>query len=93
MHTLMVITSGFTLLGIFLLAGRAAVGASKFAVATSAKYFIPIWLVVALLNMWFGVVRAGYPVLDEAPVFVIVFCVPAAVAYYLWRKYSPRDGR
>ena len=36
--------------------------------------------------MWIGVSRAGYSVADEAPVFLVVFGVPAAVAALLaWR--------
>jgi hypothetical protein len=30
--------------------------------------------------MWIGVARAGYTVAEEAPIFALVFAVPAAVA-------------
>jgi hypothetical protein len=36
--------------------------------------------------MWVGVSRAGYSVGDELPVFVVVFVVPAAIAFWLWRR-------
>jgi hypothetical protein len=29
---------------------------------------------------------AGYSVIDEMPVFLFVFAVPAFVAFVLWRK-------
>jgi transporter family protein len=38
------------------------------------------WLVAAGANLWVGVARAGYSVADEAPVFLLVFAVPAGVA-------------
>src|SRR5207244_683576 len=56
------------------------------ALATAAKVFIPIWLVAAGINMWVGVSKAGYSVAEEAPVFLVVFAVPAVVALVvLWR--------
>lgn len=49
-------------------------------VATAARVFIPLWLVAAGINMWMGVAKAGYSVKEEAPIFVVVFAVPGAVA-------------
>jgi hypothetical protein len=37
-------------------------------------------LVAAGVNLWIGVSRAGYSIADEAPVFLLVFGIPAAVA-------------
>lgn len=76
MHTVKVITCGLVLLVLCLVFGRAA----------GAKLFLPLWLVAAIVNLWIGVSRAGYTVADEAPVFLIVFGVPAAVALAaLWQ--------
>jgi hypothetical protein len=75
-HTVKVITCGLVLLVLCLVFGRAA----------GAKLFLPLWLVAAIVNLWIGVSRAGYTVADEAPVFLIVFGVPAAVALAaLWQ--------
>ena len=41
-------------------------------------------LKVAAINMWLGVSTAGYSVADEAPVFLVVFAVPAAIAGVVW---------
>jgi hypothetical protein len=84
MHTLKVIAGGFILLAVFLLIGR-LVGAETPAegVAGGAKLFIPLWLLLAGINLWIGVTRAGYTVAEEAPIFLIVFGVPAAVALLL----------
>jgi hypothetical protein len=47
-----------------------------------------LWLVGAAVNMAIGVKRAGYTVADEAPVFLVVFAVPALVALFLrWRLH------
>jgi hypothetical protein len=34
--------------------------------------------------MYVGVKRAGYSVADEAPIFLLVFAIPAAVALFVW---------
>jgi hypothetical protein len=60
--------------------GNAAPGRTK-----AASAFIPVWLVLALVNVTIGVVYAGYTVLQEAPVFAVTFAVPAAAAWYVQR--------
>jgi uncharacterized membrane protein (DUF485 family) len=42
-------------------------------VATTVKYFLVLWLVATLVNMWIGVNKAGYSVKDEAPIALLVF--------------------
>ena len=88
MHTIMVILGGFLLLGICLIAGRWLGGAGAETMVTAAKVFIPIWLGGALLNLWMGVARAGYSVAEEFPIFLLVFAIPAAVALFIWWKFS-----
>ena len=76
MHTVKVVTCGLVLLALCLVFGRAA----------GAKLFLPLWLVAAAVNLWIGVAGAGYSVADEAPVFLLVFGIPAAVALVaLWQ--------
>jgi hypothetical protein len=80
-HTLKVIASGLLLLGLSVLAARFAPAAAPTAgMAAAARWFVPIWLIGAAINMWVGVVKAGYSVAEEAPIFLVVFAVPAAVA-------------
>ncbi len=69
MHTVLVIAVGLALLAACLLVGRLAGGAE--AVRTAALIFLPIK-------------KAGYSVEEEAPVFLMVFAVPALVALFLW---------
>lgn len=88
MHTVVVIAGGLLLLGLDVLIGRLIGGASPAVTATSALYFIPIWLVAAAVNFWVGVSRAGYSVAEEFPIFLMVFAIPAAVAAVLWWRFS-----
>lgn len=79
MHMAMVIGGGLLQLGVFVLFGWLW-GASNAGMATAAKFFVPFWLAVALVNMWVGVTHAGYTLRQEAPILLLVFAVPAAVA-------------
>lgn len=86
MHMAMVIGGGAVLLGVFLLFGKLW-GGDAAALAGAAKAFIPVWLVVSLVNMWVGVTHAGYSVREELPILAIVFLVPAALAALaIWRS-------
>jgi hypothetical protein len=87
MHTIVVIAIGFILLALCALTGRVLGDASG--IATAALIFLPLWLVGAGINMYMGVQRAGYSVADEAPIFLLVFAVPAATAVILWWTLSP----
>ena len=88
-HTVKVIAAGFALLAICLVAGRLMGGAGQSPLlARSALVFVALWFVGAAINMWVGVSRAGYSVKEEAPIFLVVFLVPAAVALLVWWKYS-----
>jgi hypothetical protein len=79
-----VIAGGLVLLGLFLLAGRLlSPGTPAAGMATAARWFVPVWLIGAGINMYVGVARAGYSVAEEAPIFLLVFAVPAAVALLL----------
>lgn len=51
MHMLFVITGGLLLCGVFALFGKLW-GGDMASVVTGLKLFIPVWLVVALINMW-----------------------------------------
>lgn len=79
MHMAMVMGAGVVLLGLFVLFGWLW-GASTAGMALAAKVFVPAWLLVAAANMWVGVTHAGYTVRQEAPILLLVFAVPAAVA-------------
>ena len=91
MHTLKVIAAGLVLLSIFLLAGRYA-GGSPARVAKAALLFVPVWLLASTVNLWIGVSTAGYTVMQELPILLVVFGVPALVATAFWWKSSRSSG-
>lgn len=85
MHVLMVMGGGLILLGVFILFGWLW-GASAAGMALAARVFVPVWLLVAGVNMWVGVSHAGYSVREEFPILLLVFAVPAiAAAAAVWR--------
>jgi hypothetical protein len=85
MHMLLVIIGGAALLCVFALFGKLW-GGDAAGAATAAKIFVPAWLAVSLTNMWVGVTKAGYTVVQELPILLVVFAVPAALAAMLaWR--------
>ena len=65
--------------------GRIFGGASG--ISTATLVFVPMWLVGAGVNMYIGVKRAGYSVADEAPIFLVVFAVPALTALFVWLRF------
>jgi hypothetical protein len=84
-HTVKVLGAGFAVLALCLLLGRWLGGSTPAAgLALGAKIFLPLWLIGAGVNLWVGVAKAGYSVSEEAPVFAIVFAVPAAAAVLAW---------
>jgi len=56
------------------------------AVTRTCLIFLGIWFLVALGNMIYGVTQDGYSLAAEAPVALLIFLPPAAVAsFVLWR--------
>ncbi|WP_306227062.1 hypothetical protein [Bosea beijingensis] len=85
MHVAMVIGGGVVLLGLFLLFGKLW-GGTQPDYGLAAKLFVPVWLVIAVINLWVGVTKAGYSVREELPILVLVFAVPALLALLIaWR--------
>ena len=87
MRTAIIIVGGLVLLGLFALVGWWLASGPQFT-TTAAKLFIPIWLAIALINMWLGVSRAGYSVVEELPIFLVIFAIPAAAAAFIWWRFS-----
>lgn len=87
MHMAMVIGGGTLLLAVFALFGRLW-GHDAASVALAAKWFIPVWATVALVNMWVGVTKAGYTAMQELPILGVVFAVPAALALLVMWQFT-----
>jgi hypothetical protein len=87
MRTAIIIVGGVVLLGLFAVVGW-RLGGGPQSTMTAAKLFIPVWLAVALINMWLGVSRAGYSVAEELPIFLVIFAIPAIAAGFIWWRFS-----
>jgi hypothetical protein len=85
MHIVKVIGIGFALLGgLLVLAPRLSISARR-PIPFAVKLFLPLWFTGALINLWIGVTRAGYTVIEEVPIFLVVFGVPAVASLLiLW---------
>jgi len=86
MRTVIIILAGFIILAAAAFAARQFGGDKVMSLA--ALVFIPLWLTAALINMWIGVTRAGYSVGEELPIMLLIFAPPAALAGFLWWKFS-----
>jgi hypothetical protein len=87
MHMLLVMLAGVLLLAVFLLFGWLW-GHSLAGVVTGAKAFPPTWLVVASVNLWVRVSRAGYTVMQELPTLAVNVAVPGAIAVFATWHFS-----
>lgn len=83
MRTTLFLVSGVLLMGAFLLLGKIFVGQLPMAPRMATLAFVAVWFVVAALNMWLGVARAGYSVAEELPIFLLIFGAPAALAGFI----------
>lgn len=85
MHMVLMIVAGALLLCVFSLLGKLW-SDDLTGVALAARFFIPAWFVIATVNLWIGVTKAGYSVREELPILLVVFAVPAALAgVIIWR--------
>ena len=87
MRTVIIIAAGLIIGALFLFAGR-LLGRGPETIALGAKLFIALWFIAAAANLWMGVVKAGYSFMEELPIFLVIFGVPAAAAGFLWWKYA-----
>ena len=87
MRTVFIILAGL-IIGTLLLFGGRLLGRGAETLALGAKIFIPLWFVAAAVNMWIGVAKAGYGFVEELPIFLAIFGIPAAAAGFLWWKYG-----
>jgi hypothetical protein len=86
MHTLRLTLIGLILLSVFVFVAAQINQRNNRRGVNGARIFIGVWLVVSTLNFIVGVVVAGYSVATEVAVHVVVFGLPAGVAWYLSRK-------
>ena len=82
MRTTIIMLAGFALLAAFL-AAAPKMGGRR----TAALVFAILWLLVTLANLYIGTTH-GYTVMQEAPIFLLLFGVPAAAALWLTRRQA-----
>jgi hypothetical protein len=87
MRTVLFLVSGFLLLGGFFLLGRLFSSNYPGATLMATVAYVALWFVIAGVNMWVGVARAGYSVAEELPIFLLIFALPAAVAIVVKWKF------
>ncbi|WP_213991117.1 hypothetical protein [Sodalis sp. dw_96] len=80
MHTVLVVSGGLVLLGVFLLVAHFI---TAITVLAAVKAFILVWLVISLFNLWGGVTQGGYGLLEELPMLLLVFGIPAIFSLIL----------
>ncbi|MCV9936579.1 hypothetical protein OIU35_09390 [Boseaceae bacterium BT-24-1] len=88
MHTVKVIAAGFALLGVLLLIAPRLNTGGRHPIIFAMKLFIPLWFVASVINLIIGINRAGYTFLQEAPILLVVFGVPALVAGLIWWRFG-----
>ena len=88
MHTLVITSTGFMLLALFV-----AIASRREAIGTRAAItllFVPVWLLVCIIDLCLGVFQAGHHLIDELGVHAFVFGAPAVAALLLARRPSPK---
>jgi len=86
MHTLRLTLIGLILLSVFVFVTAQINQRNNRRGVNGAWIFIWVWLVISALNFCVGVLFAGYSVLTEIAVHVVVFGLPAGVAWCLSRR-------
>jgi FtsH-binding integral membrane protein len=93
MHTLRITLIGLILLSLFIFVA-AQINQRKNRPAVDGAYlFLWVWLVVSVVNFCVGVFIAHYSVLTELGVHVVVFGLPAGVAWFMSRKFRSRAAQ
>jgi hypothetical protein len=88
MRTALFLVAGLLLLGAALLLGKLFSAHYPGATFAATVAYVALWLIVAGINMWVGVAKAGYSVTEELPIFLLIFSVPAVVAILLkWKVF------
>jgi hypothetical protein len=88
MRTGLFLIAGFLMLAASVLLGRLFSANYPGATVVATVAYVALWFAIAAANMWVGVVRAGYSVAEELPIFALIFALPAAVAILLrWKLH------
>jgi len=86
MRTVVIILIGLGMLAAWLLVAKSVSKGQAETVRTAVLAFIAVWFVAAAINLWIGVSQAGYSFLEELPIFLVIFGIPAALAVFAGRR-------
>jgi len=87
MRTAVIILAGFLAWGVCLGIAKVAAEGSESSMNLATGIFAVLWFVVAGVNMWRGVTKAGYSFREELPIFLVIFFVPVLVAVVVKWKF------
>lgn len=87
MRTGLFLLAGFLLLAASLILGRLFSANYPAAPLVAVVAYVALWFVIAGVNMWIGVAKAGYSVAEELPIFALIFLLPAAVGIVVKWKF------
>jgi hypothetical protein len=88
MRTLLFLLAGFLLVGASFILGKLFLQSYPEAITWATSLFIVVWLALAAANLVAGVVRAGYSIAEEFPIFLLIFCLPALCILLLrWKVF------
>jgi hypothetical protein len=85
MRTAIILGIGFVLMAALVGAGWLLGGAPR--VKLAVLVFIGLWFIATATNLYIGVSRAGYSFMEELPIFLLLFGVPAIVAMVLRSRF------
>jgi hypothetical protein len=88
---LAIVAAGLAILAVCLLLGWRVSRTNRIAgFVRAARLFLPMWLLSTAVNMWFAMTYGGHTFVQELPVFLLVFAIPAAAAMAIWWRVSLR---
>jgi hypothetical protein len=86
MRTALFLISGLLLMASLLIVAKLFSEHFPSAPNWALAFGLGLWLAATGANMWIGVSKAGYSVVDELPILLLLFAVPAAAAALVcWR--------
>ena len=87
MRTAVIIVAGLVVWGVCIGLGRALTNGDQGVMTAATVIFVVIWLGLAAVNMWMGVMKAGYSFREELPIFLLIFLLPTIVAVLVKWKF------
>jgi len=80
MRTSLFLLAGLLLLGATFVLTRLFASNYQNAPTVALVIYLLVWLALTAFNMWTGVTRAGYGAMEELPIFLLLFGIPAIAA-------------